>query len=103
MAVIDTERDHYLVMSDGWDGQRREHGCVIHLDIKNGQVWVQHDGTNRPVADELVEAGISPEDIVLGFQPDYIRPHTPFPNPGTPVNRTAGATDPGPSVPARGR
>ena len=30
------------------------------------------------IADEWVAAGIPKEDIVLGFQPDYVRPHTGF-------------------------
>jgi hypothetical protein len=41
-------------------------------------VWIQYDGTNRPVADELIEAGIPKEDIVLGFQPAEVRPLTGF-------------------------
>jgi hypothetical protein len=77
-AVVDQERDHYEVMHVGWDGTRRVHGCVIHLDIRGGKVWVQHDGTSRPVAEELVEAGIPREDIVLGFQPAEVRRHTAF-------------------------
>lgn len=74
--VIDSAHDHYEVMHVGWDGQRRVHGSVVHLDIINGRIWVQHDGTTRPIAEELVAAGIPKEDIVLGFHPAYMRPHT---------------------------
>jgi hypothetical protein len=77
-AIVDTVRDHYEVMHVGWDGPRRVHGAVIHLDIRGGKVWIQYDGTNRPVADELLEAGIPQEDIVLGFHPAKVRPHTGF-------------------------
>jgi hypothetical protein len=62
----------------GWDGVRRVHGSVIHLDIRGGKVWVQHDGTSRPVAEALIEAGIPREDIVLGFHPAEERRHTAF-------------------------
>ncbi len=41
-------------------------------------VWIQHDGTNRPVAEELMAAGIPREDIVLGFHPADVRPLTGF-------------------------
>ncbi|HTU92858.1 MAG TPA: element excision factor XisI family protein, partial [Gemmataceae bacterium] len=37
-----------------------------------------YDGTNRPVADELIAAGIPQEDIVLGFHPADVRPLTGF-------------------------
>jgi hypothetical protein len=65
-------------MHVGWDGWRRVHGTVIHLDIHDGKVWIQYDGTNRPVADELIAAGIPKEDIVLAFHPADLRIHTGF-------------------------
>lgn len=77
-AVIDPVNDHYEVMHVGWDGQRRIHGCPIHVDIIDGKVWIQHDGTNWPIADEFLEAGIPQEDIVLGFHPADVRPLTGF-------------------------
>ena len=77
-AVIDPEKDHYEVLHVGWDGQRRVHGAVLHIDIIGGKVWIQHDGTEDGVAEELVEAGIPRQDIVLGFRPAYARQHTGF-------------------------
>ncbi|HTU90430.1 MAG TPA: XisI protein [Gemmataceae bacterium] len=77
-AIMDRERDHYEVMHVGWDGQRRVHGSVVHIDIIGDKVWLQYDGTNRPVADELIAAGIPQEDIVLGFHPADVRPLTGF-------------------------
>jgi len=77
-AIVDPTKDHYEVMHIGWDKQRRVHGTVIHLDIIDGKVWIQHDGTNRPVADELLAAGIPHSDIVLGFHPADVRQHTEF-------------------------
>jgi hypothetical protein len=77
-AMIDREHDHYEVMHVGRDGARRVHGCVIHINIRDGKVWVQYDGTTRPVAEELPAAGIPREDIVLGFHPADLRRHTAF-------------------------
>jgi hypothetical protein len=76
--VIDPERDHYELLHVGWDGQRRVHGAVIHIDIIDGKIWIQHDGTSPGVALELVEAGVPREAIVLGFRPPYVRQHTGF-------------------------
>lgn len=70
--VIDPVRDHYEVMHVGWDRDRRIHGTVIHLDIIDGKIWIQYDGTNRPVADELEAAGVPRSDIVLGFHPEEV-------------------------------
>src|SRR5947209_6562125 len=77
-AVVDREKDHYEVIHIGWDGPRRVHGSVIHIDIKGGKVWVQYDGTTLPVAEELAAAGIPRDDIVLGFHPADVRRHTGF-------------------------
>ncbi|MFN6562109.1 MAG: XisI protein [Nostoc sp. ChiSLP01] len=77
-AVIDLERDHYEVLHVGWDGVRRIHGSVVHIDIINNKVWIQYDGTSQPVAEALLEAGIPREDIVLGFHPAELRQYTGF-------------------------
>ena len=75
---IDEERDHYKVMRIGWQGERRVYGSVIHLDLIDDKVWIQYDGTNRPVADALLEAGVPHEDIVLAFHPPEVRQYTEF-------------------------
>jgi hypothetical protein len=77
-AIVDPTLDHYEVMHIGWDGERRVHGTVIHIDIVDSKVWIQYDGTNRPVADELMAAGIPRDDIVLGFHPKDVRKYTDF-------------------------
>jgi hypothetical protein len=76
--IRDSARDHYEVMNVGWDGRRRVHGTVIHIDIIDGKVWIQYDGTDRPVADALIEAGIPQSDIVLAWHPREVRHHTGF-------------------------
>jgi hypothetical protein len=77
-AIFDGERDHYESVYVGWDKKKRIHGSVIHIDIKDGKVWIQHDGTSEGIADELVEAGIPKEDIVLGFRYPKFRKYTEF-------------------------
>ncbi|MDZ8031317.1 XisI protein [Nostoc sp. DedSLP04] len=77
-AVIDSERNHYEVLHIGWDGVRRVHGSVVHIDIINDKVWIQYDGTSQQVAEALLEAGILREDIVLGFHPAELRQYIDF-------------------------
>ena len=48
------------------------------MDIKDGKVWIQHDGTEDGIAEELVEAGVPREHIVLAFHPPDVRKHTPY-------------------------
>jgi hypothetical protein len=77
-AVVDSEHDHYEVMQVGWDGQRRVHGSVIHIAIRDGKVWLEYNGTNARIGEEMVAAGIPRQDVVLGFQPAERRPLTGF-------------------------
>jgi hypothetical protein len=76
-VVLDETNDHYLVMSVGWEGRsKRIHGCLIHLDIINGKVWIQRDGTEDGIGYELEAAGIPRSDIVPAFHPESVRPYT---------------------------
>ena len=77
-TIFDTESDHYQLVSVGWNGNRRIHGCVLHLDVKNGKIWIQHDGTEEGVANELVRLGVPKDQIVLAFHSPYKRQFTGF-------------------------
>ena len=75
-TVFDIKQDHYQVMNVGWDGYRRVYGCVLHLDIQEGKIWIQQNMTEMRVAQELVDQGIGKEHIVLGFQAPEMRQYT---------------------------
>jgi hypothetical protein len=72
-VVLDLANNHFEVVRTGWLNQNRIHGAVIHVDIINEKFWIQYDGTDRAIADELVAAGVPKEDIGLAFQPENIR------------------------------
>ncbi|AFZ50994.1 XisI protein [Dactylococcopsis salina] len=74
--IFDEERDHYLWFDVGWNGTKRIYHCVIHLDIKDGKVWLQQNSTDLNPAEDLIELGVAREDIILGLQPPYKRPFT---------------------------
>lgn len=77
-CIFDLQRDHYQIVNVGWENQHRVYGCVIHLDIKNGKIWLQYNGTEIDIAQELVDRGVAKSDIVLGFQPPYRRSLTEY-------------------------
>ncbi|MDF5715400.1 MAG: XisI protein [Rhizonema sp. NSF051] len=77
-TIFDTVHDHYQLIYVGWDKGRRVYGPVMHLDIKNGKIWIQWNGTEDNIAAELMEMGVSNQDIVLGFHTPYMRQFTDF-------------------------
>lgn len=74
--IFDKERDHYQLFQVGWDKFDWVHGCILHVDIKQNKIWIQHNGTEMGLADEFVALGVPKEDIVLGFQAPYKRKYT---------------------------
>ncbi len=65
--VFDEANDRYALMQVGWDRQRRVRGNLIYVTIENGRVFVEYDGTETGITDELVAAGIPRDNIVLAF------------------------------------
>ena len=77
-TVFDAEQDHYQLLYVGWRGTKRDFGCILHADIKDGKIWIQHDGTEEGLANRLVELGVPKQDIVLAFHEPEIRQFTDF-------------------------
>jgi XisI protein len=78
-TIFDTVRDRYLLVNVGWkDNSTRIYGCILHVDIKDGKIWVQHDGTEEAIADRLVERGVPKQKIVLAYHAPHVRQYTEF-------------------------
>lgn len=75
-VVFERTNHRYLLLNVGWDLEKRIHNCIIIIDIINGKVWIQRDGTEEGIADELEKAGIPKDKIVLGFRPPEVRQYT---------------------------
>jgi hypothetical protein len=67
-TVFDREQDRYLLMLVGFEGGKRVHGCLIHVNIVDGKFWIQRDGTEYGIARELLDRGVPHDRIVLAFQ-----------------------------------
>ena len=76
--VFDRRQDHYLLVEVGWENGYRVYGTLIHIDIQDGKLWIQHDGTEDGVAEELVAAGVPKQNIVLAFRHASLRAVTEF-------------------------
>lgn len=77
-TIFDTDRDRYQLLCVGWRGDRRNFGCILYLDIKQGKIWIQHDGTEEGIANRLVAMGVPKQDIILAFHEPYVRQFTGF-------------------------
>lgn len=78
-VVFDEVHDRYAVMQVGWDRGRRVRGNLVYITVQQGKVYVEYDGLERSMADELVALGIPPDEIILAYLPDQPTVDTPNP------------------------
>ena len=76
--ILDRDHDRYLLMTLGWDGDKRIYYVVMHLDICDGKIWVQENRTNIEIDRDLMRAGVSADHIVLGLLPPEARQYSDF-------------------------
>ncbi|QIR35519.1 XisI protein [Tolypothrix sp. PCC 7910] len=74
--IFDTFNHHYQLIRVGWNNLNRVYHSVMRFDIKNCKIWIQQNMTDVDLAQEILEMGVSKEDIMLGLQPPYKRPYT---------------------------
>lgn len=77
-VIVDEAKGHYELIQRGWIKENRVHGCVVHVDLRDGKFWIEHDGTEYGIANELVDAGVPKEHIVLAFHDPELRQYTEF-------------------------
>jgi hypothetical protein len=76
--LLNPIREHYLLMKMGWYQDNRIKSNVIHVRLKDGKIWIEEDRTEDGIATDLLQAGVSCEDIVLAFHPPRLRQFTEF-------------------------
>ncbi|MDB9518117.1 XisI protein [Roseofilum reptotaenium CS-1145] len=76
--IFDPVRDHYQLFHVGWIGDYRIYGSILHFDIKDEKVWIQHNGTENDVGQELHDLGVPKTDIVIGFHSPFKRQFTEY-------------------------
>jgi hypothetical protein len=77
-TVFDLENDRYQIVHMGWLRNRRVHHATMHIDVRDGKIWLLHNTTEHELAIELMELGVPKSDIVLGFCPPEMRHFTDF-------------------------
>jgi XisI protein len=78
LLTIDPERRIIHLQEIGWRDHKRVIDTYIVARIKDGKIWIEDDGTEEGIANELVAAGVPKLDIVLAFQPPERRHLTEF-------------------------
>lgn len=79
LEAFDEEHGQYVLFTDGWQGEKREYGCFLHVEVKeNGRIWIRRDGTDLDFGQQLLDEGILKSDLVLGFHSPSMREQSDF-------------------------
>lgn len=71
--VTDDQHGHYILLNLGWQDNHRTYFPYLHLDVRNGKIFVEKNHTEIAIAKELERLGVSKDDIVLAFHAPYKR------------------------------
>ena len=64
LPLCHAEHDSYMVLRVGWDVTGRVHYIMLHLRLRDdGKVWIEQDGIEYGIYQDLLAAGIPAEDI----------------------------------------
>ena len=77
-TIFYEEAGYYALMEIGWLGHRRIYGNIIHCEIKNDKIYIQHDGTEDGITDFFLDNGVPSRDIVIQRHPPEYRHLTEF-------------------------
>jgi ABC-type proline/glycine betaine transport system substrate-binding protein len=71
--ITDYDRGRFLLVTEGWDGERRVHHIFVDVELRGDKFWIHRDGTEEGIATDLERAGIPKNRIVLAWHPEEVR------------------------------
>ena len=79
LPICDDERGEYLLIDVGWqENEKRTYLVVFHFRIKDGKIYIEQDNTDADPVQQMIDAGVPKEDIVLAFYSPSHRKLTDF-------------------------
>ncbi|MEM9983508.1 MAG: element excision factor XisI family protein [Bacteroidota bacterium] len=66
IVIADEKGHHYQLLMQGWQADRYVFQCLLHLDIIDGKIWIQWNETELAIENELLKAGVRPDEVVIG-------------------------------------
>ena len=76
--IIDEKNKHYQLIAIGWENDNRIFYVIFQSDIIGDKIWIQEDNTEDGLAALLGEKGVSKNNVVLAYFPEYHRKYTEY-------------------------
>jgi hypothetical protein len=71
--ICDHEQGIYLLLSTGWHGYKRIHSLAFHARVRDNKLWIEWDGTDPSMTEEMFHRGVPRECVVFGWQHPSLR------------------------------
>lgn len=65
--------NQFILLVIGWHNDIYRHNLLIHIQIRNNQIWIQEDKTGESISKTLQEKGIPRSIIIHGFEEPILR------------------------------
>ena len=78
IVAFDEQTDNYVYIYTGWKNGRHIHATIVHIGIRDGKIHVFHDGIEDSIAQDLLDAGVLPSELVIERHPPSVRHLTPY-------------------------
>ncbi|MEC4986844.1 MAG: element excision factor XisI family protein [Oscillatoria sp. PMC 1068.18] len=69
-TVFDDQQNRYALMQTGWDRGRRIRGNLIYVTLEADRIYIEYDGMESGIIQDLIAKGIEREQIVLSYLPE---------------------------------
>ncbi len=67
--IADIETNTFVFLTYGWqNSETYTHLLCFHLEIIEGTIWIHENNTDAMIVIDLIQKGVAPEDIVIGFE-----------------------------------
>jgi predicted Co/Zn/Cd cation transporter (cation efflux family) len=69
-TVFDETHDRYALMQTGWSQGRRVRGNLIYITLHDNRIYLEYDGMEQGITQDLIQLGVPADQIVLAFLPE---------------------------------
>ncbi len=69
-TVFDDTQDRYALMQTGWSQGRRVRGNLIYITLHDNRIYLEYDGMEQGITQDLIDRGVPSEQICLAFLPE---------------------------------
>ncbi|MFQ4136709.1 XisI protein [Nodosilinea sp. PGN35] len=69
-TVFDDTQNRYALMQTGWSQGRRVRGNLIYITLQDDRIYLEYDGMEQGITQDLIELGVPSDQIVLAFLPE---------------------------------